>query len=549
MLMKITALPALLVVASAISVTAATLQVPGSYTHIQSAIDAAEAGDTVLIADGTYSGPGNRDLDFRGKAITVTSEHGAAMTIIDCEAGAGRGFVFTNGETASSVLSGLTIQGGGLPAQNIGGNIYCLGTSPIIENCVIRNGFAGGGAGLHSQDGAPTLRRCRIENNLGEGGGGLELRNSPALLVGCQILNNSAVGVGGGIFVSDFKSANPVIFRDCVISGNVGSGGGGISAYPGAQVRLENCLLTGNNSPGADGGAIYANDGRIEIVNSTLGGNSAVRGGGIHAYLGAANVSVLNSIIWNNAGGSLTADNDELPSVSHSDVQTTNGAIWPGPGNLHADPLFLRPGTFDFGTNPPVITDAGDYRLELFSPGIDAGTAAGATDRDLVGTPRPQEGGVDMGAYEFIADIQAAIDVKPGGEVNPINLKSRGKIPVAILSATNFDARTIDLSLTRIGGGLVNRLPHGRWHKSVKDVNHDGLPDLLVHVPTQSLHLNADSVVLRVRGLTTGGVTFSGSDEIRIVPKPAPPGHAHENEHSNRGGNGNGRGHGKSPKF
>jgi len=62
----------------------ATIRVPQDAATIQQAIDAASDGDTVEVARGTYAGAGNRDIDFRGKAITVRSTDGPALTTIDC---------------------------------------------------------------------------------------------------------------------------------------------------------------------------------------------------------------------------------------------------------------------------------------------------------------------------------------------------------------------------------------------------------------------------------------------------------------------------------
>ena len=96
-------------------VLADTLLVPSEYATIQAGIDAAVDGDTVLVADGTYSGPGNRDMDFGGKAITVQSENGPAACIIDIAADENdphRAFHFCSGEPAESVVAGFTIQNG-----------------------------------------------------------------------------------------------------------------------------------------------------------------------------------------------------------------------------------------------------------------------------------------------------------------------------------------------------------------------------------------------------------------------------------------------------
>jgi len=82
---------------------------PYEYGTIQDAIDAAIEGDTVLVANGTYTGEGNTDLDFLGKGITVRSENSPVFTTVDC-GGSGRAFFFRRAETLRSIVQGFTFK-------------------------------------------------------------------------------------------------------------------------------------------------------------------------------------------------------------------------------------------------------------------------------------------------------------------------------------------------------------------------------------------------------------------------------------------------------
>jgi hypothetical protein len=116
----------------------------GDFPTIQEAINACITGDVIQLVNGTYRGPGNRDLHYDGKAITVGSISGDPWScVIDCE-GFSRGIRFYAGEPPEAILQGVTIRGG--HATN-GGAIAISGASPTIRDCVmVGNSAVMGGA-------------------------------------------------------------------------------------------------------------------------------------------------------------------------------------------------------------------------------------------------------------------------------------------------------------------------------------------------------------------------------------------------------------------
>jgi len=183
-----------------------------AFATIQKSIDSAKDDDTVIVADGTYIGPGNRDLDFGGRAITVRSLNGPQLTIIDCES-LGRGFYFHSNEDADSVVEGFTITNG---LAGEGGGVYCS-SSPTIYNCIIKRNRAENGGGLAVRDSAdPIVANCIIAENscAGAGGGGIDCSNAGSMIINCTIAHNSSNGKTGGILCTG--DSNPII-TNCIL--------------------------------------------------------------------------------------------------------------------------------------------------------------------------------------------------------------------------------------------------------------------------------------------------------------------------------------------
>lgn len=216
----------------------------GEYPTIQAAVDAAVAGDDVVLQPGTYTGDGNRDIGLKGKPITVRSTNPqdagvVARTILDCQDPLGDphyGVFFWRGEQAGSVVDGLTIR------HAYDGAIRCEVSNPTIRRCVIT---ACSGHAIYCYKSSPRL-------------------------VGCRIMGNSTVW-------------------------SMSKAWAGIYVIAGGSPSIVNCLIARNTFPI---GIIYLDRSSAAVTNCTIADNWDDSGDDIYANLSTCNIR--NSIFWHN---------------------------------------------------------------------------------------------------------------------------------------------------------------------------------------------------------------------------------------------------------
>ena len=287
---------------------AATLRVQadglGEYPTLQTAIDAAAVGDTVLAMPGTYTGEGNKNLDFQGKDLCLIGAGGPEETIIDCEF-EGRGAYFGNGESRAAVLQGFTIRNGLSIDESKGAGIRCE-SDPSLLDLVIEDCQANYTGGLSINWGSPlvkgvSIRGCSTSDygggamvcngstaefedvefvgNTGFCGGGVEVCNSTVAFRNVGFVGNAAGFQGGAAHCS-----GGTVFEDCTFVDNHSGHYGG--AVRGGGVTLNRCLFVGNSTDGVGGAVCLLWDYGTSIVDCAFVENAAAAGGAI--YIGEA---------------------------------------------------------------------------------------------------------------------------------------------------------------------------------------------------------------------------------------------------------------------
>jgi hypothetical protein len=285
----------------------ATIHVPSQAPSIQSAIDQAVSGDTVLVAPGTYA---VNSLTTRGKVLHLVSEAGASATTLT-GGGASRVFYIHDNEGIATVVEGFTIRDGKAANSSSGtgsggGAILVSGASPLFRDCIVTSsnagnggssaGAGGHGGGLYVSNGSPRFERCIFSHNFaGTGGQGAKGANGADGTILSHHADNGGTGKtggnggnGGAVYVTG-SSSDP-IFANCLFTGNrAGSGGKGGTGGSGGDGYTFS-LAAGDGGDGGKGGkggdaghgTVFVTSGaKAQLTSCTFGSNlSGYRGSG-----------------------------------------------------------------------------------------------------------------------------------------------------------------------------------------------------------------------------------------------------------------------------
>ncbi len=399
---------------------------------IYSAVQQADPGDTVQVAQGTFTNPqGAEYMLLLMKNITLSGGWDEAFTMqsglttVDGQ-GDVQGLYVDNSVTAS--VSGFMFERGGIlnrgtltlttsfVMDNQAAGIVNAGIMHMDQDVVSYNTAVSAAAGGINNSGVLTITASTIANNAsyyGYSSSAGAIWNSGTLLIDTtSIFNNFSDNNAGAIYAT----SGGIVIRNSVIRNNTSVNfGGGMDVYLVQDpVYISNTTFSNNSS--GEGGAIYfgAQYGSepLYLNNVTLAENTASTStGGV--YSGGL-VHLQNTILAGNTGPTDASDcSGTFQSEGYNLIQNTSGCTLSGIAT--GNQLDLNAGVL------PFVQVWGFYPLASYSPAVNAGDPAGCKDgqgNSLLSDQRgvPRTGRCDVGAYEYkLPGPVASLFVESGG--------------------------------------------------------------------------------------------------------------------------------------
>ncbi len=442
----------------------------------------------------------------------------------------------SNRRSSSPTLMNVTFSGN---SADFGGGMANDSSNPLLTDVTFSGNSAGHrGGGMFNDASNPTLTDVTFSSNSAKYGGGMHnYDNSSPTLINTTFAGNSVDTSGGGMFNEDYCS--PVLTNVTFFDNLADFGGGGVFNENYGTPVLTNVIFSGN-SAGFYGGGMRNYQSSPTLINVAFSGNSAGdAGGGMHNY--EVNPTLTNTILWGNTAvtGTQIHNDDSIPTIAYSDIQDSggSGAGWDaslgidGGGNIDANPLFAAP-------------TSGNLRLQLTSPGIDAGdnTAVPITITvDLDENPRfvdipavPDTGNgtppiVDMGAYEYqpltLLKTVNSSTPEPGQRIT-YTIQATNWLTTTITGATISDTLPAGVTLAGPitldppGAGLVQGSPPLLVH----NLTITGGQRITITFPvTVNMGLAAGTAITNTAVLTAPGIITPITNQVRILIANVPP--------------------------
>jgi parallel beta-helix repeat protein len=308
---------------------------------LQTALAQATGGDTIYVAQGTYTGTGAAVITVT-ESITLAGGWDGAPTgdvVRDPDAypttldGEWQRRVVYIGGTITPTIDGLIVTrgnatglGGAPYDQDDGGGIYSEGASPIVVNNVITNNLGssstdtyGEGGGIYLVNASATAvisGNTIISNTASTGytgyGGGIGLYESDATVEGNQVLSNTGStadwGIGGGIWISRHHPrvvSNTIQWNKASAANEPSGRGGGLYLSYTSSLVESNLIADNQTDPFkiGHGGGVYDLYGSPTLNGNRILSNTAMLGGGIYVFRSATFTLTNNVIARNTAQG------------------------------------------------------------------------------------------------------------------------------------------------------------------------------------------------------------------------------------------------------